>query len=108
VINATSINRVVRRRRCHLAAVMAMLALGGAVVAHHLPAEHLGIGGAMVLCLAVLPAIAVAVAVARIVGGLLPRLRAVLVVPWPPSRLLANPPLPRARASPVATVVLRL
>ena len=83
-----------------------MLALGGAVVAHHLPAEHLGIGGAMVLCLAVLPAIAVAVA--RIVGGLLPRLRAVLVVPWPPSRLLANPPLPRARASPVATVVLRL
>ncbi len=71
-MDATSINRLMRRRTTALAIV---LALAGAVLVHHLPAEHREMGGAMVLCLGVLSV--VAVAVVRLARGQLPRLRAV-------------------------------
>lgn len=104
-MRATAINRLLRRNRRQLAAVAVVLALGGAVVAHHLPMHDMGMGGAIVICLAVLPA--VAAGAARMLGVLLPRPWRILVGSWAPSRLLAAPPLPRARSSPVATVVLR-
>ncbi|MEJ7797530.1 MAG: hypothetical protein WKF42_03450 [Solirubrobacteraceae bacterium] len=101
-----TINRLLRRRRRHLAAFAVVLALAGAVAVHHTPFDHMGMGAAMALCLAVLPA--VAVAVARVLGALFSGPRSWLALAWAPSRLLVAPPLPRARSSPVATVVLRL
>jgi hypothetical protein len=104
-MSAGAINRLLRRRRGHLAAFAVTLALGGAVAAHHMPFEHTGMGGAMVLCLAVLPVLALAAS--RAVEALLPRARRPLAMVYAPCRLRATAPLPRARSSPVATVVLR-
>jgi hypothetical protein len=100
-----AINRLLRRRRRHLAALAVVLALGGAVAVHHMPVDHMGMAAAMVTCLAVLPTLAFAVA--RAVEALLSRPRRVLLMPCAPRRLPAAAPLARARASPVATVVLR-
>lgn len=104
-MSACVINRLLKRRRRHLAALAVVLALGAAVAAHHMPFEHVGMGGAMVLCLAVLPV--AAFAVMRVVEALLPRARHLLLMVHAPCRLVAAAPLPRARSSPVATVVMR-
>lgn len=104
-MSASAFNRLLRRRRRHLAALAVVLALSAAVAAHHMPVDHMGMGGAMVLCLAVLPALALTVA--RVVAALLPRARPLLPIAYAPCRSLAAAPLPRARSSPVATVVLR-
>jgi hypothetical protein len=103
-VSASAINRLLRRRRRRLAAFAVVLALGAAVAAHHMPVEHIGLG-AMVICLAVLPVLAPAVA--HVVEALLPRVRQLRPIAYAPCRLLAATPLPRARSSPVATVVLR-
>lgn len=84
-----------------------LLALSGVVALHHAAMSDVGVGDlgmcAMVVCLAVLPAAQAAAAP----GGLPPLPSHVLSLPAAPGRLLAAPPLPRARSSPVATVVLR-
>jgi hypothetical protein len=103
-VSASAINRLLRRRRRNLAVVAAVLALGAAVAAHHMPIDHIGMG-AMVLCLAVLPALALTVA--RAVEAFVPRARRLLAMTRAPCRSLVGEPLPRARSSPVATVVLR-
>jgi hypothetical protein len=107
MMRASTLNRLLRRRRRHLVALAVVFALSGAVAVHHMATHEGGMSdmGAMVVCLAVLPA--VATAAVAIVGGLLPRPRFALFLAWAPDRLLVAPPLPRARSSPVATVVLR-
>jgi hypothetical protein len=70
-----------------------------------MPFEDMGMSGAMVLCLAVLPALALPTA--RVVEALLPHVRPLLPMVLGPCRLLVALALPRARASPLATVVLR-
>jgi hypothetical protein len=57
--------------------------------------DHVGMGGAMVLCLAVPPA--AAFGVTRVVEALLPRARHLLLIVHAPCRLVAAAPLPRAR-----------
>lgn len=108
-MSARTLNRLLRRRRRHVAAVAVVLGLVGVVTVHHIPMPDEGMGamgmGAMVVCLGVLPAIAAALSV---VGGLLPPPGLVAVLPWASNRILASPPHPRARSSPVGTVVLRL
>lgn len=90
-----------------------MVGLAGAVVAHHMPMDHMdmsdmALSGVMVVCMAVLPVVALAAGAAgAAVAGLPPRSLLNLLVSWAPARLLPAPPQPRARSSPVATVVLR-
>lgn len=103
-MSSIAINTMIRRRRRHLTALAVVLALAGAVAAHHLPIGHIAMSGAMVVCVAVLPAIAAA---ARAASSLLARPTLLLSCRWAPMTRSA-PPVPRARSSPVATVVLRL
>lgn len=105
MMSASAINRLLRRRRRRVAAFAVVLVLGCAVAAHHMPTDHVGVGAAMVMCLAVLPALALTVV--GVVQALLRRVRQVLPMVFAPCWLLAAPPLPTARSSPVATVVLR-
>jgi hypothetical protein len=104
-MSVSALSRLLRRRRHHLAVLAVVLAVGGTVAVHHAALADMGMGGAMVVCLAVLPA--VAVAAAHVVRALLRRPLSVSLLPWPPHRGEVSPPHPRARSSPVATVVLR-
>ncbi len=81
-----------------------MFCLGGAVAVHHVSIDDMAMGGAMVACLAVLPV--VAVAAVSVLRSRLPHLRRQL--PPASAQRAIVPPAPRARSSPVATVVLRL
>ncbi len=108
-MSATTLNRLLRRRRQHLAVLVVLVWLAGAVVAHHTATGQMDIGtmamgGVMVVCLAVLPAVAAAATAAG--AALLPR-APLFFLAWLPARLVPAAPLPRARSSPVATVVLR-
>jgi len=103
MMSASAIDSLLRRRRCRVAAFAVVMALGAAVATHHMPVDNIGADAAMVICLAVLPALALAVAH---VVHLAPRTE-LLLIACEPCRLLAAPPLPRARSSPVATVILR-
>jgi len=105
-MSATALNRALRRRRRRLTAFAVVFVLAGAVAAHHMPVDHVGMGGAMVMCLAVVPV--VALAAAALAGCRLQRPWAVVALQWAPYQTSIPPPLPRARASPVATVALRL
>lgn len=108
-MSLVALNQMLRRRRRHLLALAAVFAIAGAVAVHHMSMDDMHMGmddAAMVVCLAVLPAVAITAA-ARLVGppaGTAPRLAPAAAWAGP---LLAAPPVPRARSSPVGTVVLR-
>ena len=105
-MTAIALNRALRGSRRRIACLAAVLCLGGVVVVHHTPMDHMGMGKAMVMCLALLPAVALAVAGVLCGGWTRPRVR--IAVQWPRVVQLAAPPLPRARSSPVRSMVLRL
>ena len=104
LISAEALNRLLRGRRRHLAGLAVMLCLGGAVAVHHISIDDMAMDGAMVACLAVLPV--VGVAAVSVLRRRLPGLRRLL--PPASAQRAIVPPVPRARSSPVATVVLRL
>jgi len=99
-----AINRGLRASRRQLGVLAVMLALAGALIAHHSSIEHAGTG-VMVMCLAVLPMLAVG-GVARVVERMLRPVPRVWIMAWAAISPLA-PPRPRARSSPVRTVVMR-
>ncbi len=102
-----TLNRVLRRRRRRFASLVIVAALAAAVSAHHLPSGehgHMDVAEVVAACMAVLPFAAAALAVG---GGLPTGRRFALTLPWVPYRAQTISPAPRARSSPVATVVLR-
>lgn len=107
-MSLVALNRMLRRSRRHLVAFAAICTIAGAVAVHHLSMDgmHPGMGdAAMVVCLAVLPALAAtALQLAAPSTWRAPRLSRRVAWAGP---LLAAPPVPRARSSPVSTVVLR-
>jgi hypothetical protein len=103
-MSISALDRLLRRRRHHLAVLAVILVAGAAIAVHHTPMVEMGMGGAMVVCLAVLPALAVAAV--RATAALMPR-ACVLAFVSPPYVGGLEPPQPRARSSPVSTVVLR-
>jgi len=105
-VSAILIRRQIIRRRRHLTAVVAVLALGAAVATHHdamaiggMP-DHHGMTVAMEICLGVMTAVGAGVAAVACgvlsVGRLRPT--GLLIVGGPV--IQARPPLPRARAGP--------
>ncbi|MGI8749154.1 MAG: hypothetical protein ACR2J6_01130 [Thermoleophilaceae bacterium] len=99
-----ALNRLLRSRRRQLIVIAATLCLSGAVAVHHVSTDHgMGMAGAAVVCLAVIPVLAVAMATSAL--PVLPRLRRFSGAPPEP---LPAPHEPRARPSPLDTVVLRL
>lgn len=101
-----TIRGFLRRRRRHMAIVLAVCALGGAVAVAHSGMEGMHMPQMAAWCLAVLPlAAAAAVMAAR---PLRPALRAALVLMPSTEPHRVPPPVPRARAGPTRLTVLRL
>lgn len=108
LISANALNGLFRGRRRHLAVVVVMVCLGATVAVHHFSPGDMGMAdmaahSAMVVCLGVVPLVALTIATLPL---RLPRLRRVRLRIAPQRVVMA--PAPRARSSPVATVVLRL
>ncbi len=107
-MSLVAIVHLLRRHRRRLAALVVTALVAGAVAAHHIGMDdmQMAMGDAtMMVCLAVLPAVAMgAVAALRARG---PRLGCSLMLPVPPGPRRLPAPVPRARAGPTATVVLR-
>lgn len=109
LMSAVALNRLFRGRRRHLAVMAVIACLGATVAVHHLSPDDMGMAGmaahsTMVVCLGVIPLVALAIATGlplRLPRLLVGRLRI-------PRHSVVMAPAPRARSSPVATVVLRL
>jgi len=109
LMSADALNRLFRGRRRHLAVVAVMVCLGATVAVHHFSPGDMGMAdtaahNTMVVCLGVI--LLVALAIATGLPLRLPRLRRVRLRVAAQRVVMA--PTPRARSSPVATVVLRL
>lgn len=108
-MSVDALNRLFRGRRRHLAVMAVMVCLGATVAVHHVSPGDMGMGdvamhSAMVICLGVIPMVALAIATG--LPHRIPQLRmGRLELPLQQAFM---PPAPRARSSPVATVVLRL
>lgn len=108
-MSAAALNRLFRRRRRRLAVTAVVFCLGVIVAVHHLSPDDMAMPdmathSAMVACLGVIPLVALAIATA--LPHRVPKLRRTRL-PLPPQQA-SMPPAPRARSSPVTTVVLRL
>lgn len=102
------LNRVLRRRRRRFASLVIIAALAAAVSAHHLPSgEHGHMDAAEVVAMCMAAVLPFAVAALAVGGGFQTGRRFTLTLPWVPYRAPTSSPAPRARSSPVATVVLR-
>ena len=110
-MSAFRLNDIAFSSRQRLAALTVLLALATSVAVHHLSVEDMGMHdmathSAVVVCLGVMPAVGVVIAAAP--GLRRPRLRPLRTrFAFPSQHALPAPP-PRARSSPVETVVLRL
>lgn len=109
-MSAFRLNDIAFSSRQRLAALTLLLALATSVAVHHLSVEDMGMHdmathSAVVVCLGVMPAVGV---VAAALGLRRPRLRPLRTRFAFPSQHALPPPPPRARSSPVETVVLRL
>lgn len=101
-----TIRGFLRRRRRHVATLLAVCALGGVIAVAHSGMEGMHMPQMAVWCLAVLPLAAVAAAIIALPARL--ALRAALVL-MPSTELhRVPPPVPRARAGPTRLTVLRL
>lgn len=109
-MSAIALNNIARSSRQRLAAVALMLVLATTVAVHHLSVDDMGMHAmathsAMVVCLGVLPIVGAAFAV--VLGVVTSRPRAPRARYTFPAAHTLPPPPPRARSSPVFTVVLR-
>lgn len=116
VVGPMRLRTLIRRQRRCGAALFAVLAVSGAIAAHHaMPtmsaSMHHGDGmtaSAVELCLGVLTAVGAIAAAVAIGVFMLRRLRGVLVVLAPALSVFVSPlPVPRARAGPSFLCVMR-
>ena len=110
-MSALAIRRQLRRHRRDLALIGTVLALAGAVAAHHSAMlidthQHAGMGAVAEMCLGVLAAAGVALLAAALAVVALGRWRPMLIGRAVGAMRAPNVPVTRARHGPAAVAVL--
>jgi hypothetical protein len=109
VIVFSALNRTLRRQRRHMAMLVVMLGLAGAVVVAHSAVGHGDMGESVLMCLAVAETAVVVVGAALVFNARIRRPLWLLPAPLEPALWMdPAPPGVRTRAGPPLLQVFRL